>query len=65
MDTYTELDDLPAMLNVTDISKIFGIGVTNAYELMRSEGFPTLRICKRMVVPKYKLIAWIEANTSA
>lgn len=65
MDTYTDLNDLPAMLTAVDVSKIFGIGLTNTYNLMRSKGFPTLRLCKRMVVPKYKLIEWIEANTAA
>jgi hypothetical protein len=32
---------------------------------MRSDGFPTLKIGKRMSVPKEKLIEWIEANTAA
>lgn len=65
MNTYTDLDDLPAMLTAVDVSKVFGIGLTNTYNLLRSEGFPTLRVCKRMVVPKHKLIQWIEANTAA
>ena len=64
MDIYIELEDMPTMLSAADVSKIFGIGLTNTYELMRSKGFPTLRLCKRMVVPKYKLIEWIEANTA-
>ena len=34
----------------------------NAYVLMHSTDFPTLRIGKRMVVPKDKLIEWIETQ---
>ena len=39
-----------------------GISRANAYNLMRSKGFPTLKIGKRMIVPKDKLIAWIDCQ---
>lgn len=65
MDVYKDYEDLPLMLNAEDVAKIFGLGMANTYNLLRSDGFPTLRINKRMVVPKYKLMQWIEANTAA
>lgn len=34
-----------------------------AYQLLNTGTFPTLRIGKRLLVPKDKLIDWIEQNT--
>jgi hypothetical protein len=31
---------------------------------LHSKGFPTLRIGKRMVVPKDKFLEWLEHNAS-
>ena len=37
------------------------IGAKNsAYTLMHSEGFPTLHIGRRLVVPKEKLLQWMD-----
>ena len=47
------------------VAKALGISRANAYNLMRSKGFPTLKIGKRMVVPKDKLIAWIDCQVPA
>jgi len=43
---------------------VLGISRAGAYELVHSEGFPALRIGNRIVVPKYKLREWIDANTA-
>jgi hypothetical protein len=32
---------------------------------MHSKGFPTIQIGKRMVVPKNKLIEWMERQTAS
>ena len=34
-----------------------------AYQLLNSADFPTLQIGKRKLVPKDKLIAWIDRHT--
>ena len=34
-----------------------------AYQLLNTGTFPTLRIGKRLLVPKDKLVEWIEQNT--
>ncbi len=65
MKTYTTFQDLPVILCADEVAKALRISRANAYNLMRSEGFPTLKIGKRMSVPKEKLIEWIEANTAA
>lgn len=62
---YTSLEQLPVSLNADEVAFALGISRANAYILMRSEGFPTLHIGKRMVVPKHKLIEWIDAQMVA
>ena len=63
--TYTSLDQLPLALSADDVAQVLGISRANAYELMHSEGFPTLKIGKRMTVPKDKLIEWIDKQMTA
>ena len=36
----------------------------NAYILLRSDGFPTLHIGKRMVVPKDRFLQWITDSVN-
>lgn len=57
---YKSYEELPLMLNAKQIGALFGISISSAYELMREDGFPILRIGNRQVVPKDKLMAWIE-----
>ena len=58
--TYTSLEQLPITLKADEVAQVLGISRANAYILMHSADFPTLRIGKRMVVPKDKLIEWIN-----
>ena len=58
--TYTSFDQLPLALSAEDVAQVLGISRANAYVLMHSKGFPTLKIGKRMTVPKDKLIEWME-----
>ena len=60
--TYTSIEQLPLALSAEDVAQVLGISRANAYELMHSEGFPTLKIGKRMTVPKDKLIEWIQTR---
>lgn len=57
-------DDLPVSLNADQVAAVLGISRAGAYNLMRSEGFPTLFIGKRMVVPKDRLLNWIQSKTA-
>ncbi len=57
-------DELPVSLNADQVAAVLGISRAGAYNLMRSEGFPTLFIGKRMVVPKDRLLDWIHSNTA-
>ena len=60
---YTSVDQLPITLCAEDVASVLGISRAGAYTLMHSKGFPTIKIGKRMVVPKDKLVKWMEAQT--
>ena len=60
--TYKTYDELPMFINVPALSKLFGISQSSCYELMHEKDFPSLRIGSRLVVPRDKLIEWIEAR---
>ena len=64
MKKYTNYEDLPLMLNAEDIQAVMNISRAGAYQLMHQEGFPTIAIGKRMVVPRDKFLAWVEKNTN-
>ena len=62
---YKSYDELPLMLSVPEVASILGISRAGAYELARSRGFPSLSIGSRIVVPKDKFIAWVEARCAS
>ncbi len=55
--------DLPLILSVPEVGEVLGISRAGAYELVRSKGFPKVKIGNRIVVPKDKFIQWIEDQT--
>ena len=57
-------DQLPLALKADQVAAVLGISRAGAYNLMRSEGFPTLFIGKRMVVPRDRLIDWMDAQVA-
>ena len=59
---YKTYDELPLFLNAETVAKLLGVSPSTGYELMHEKGFPVLRIGSRMVVPKEKFRAWVEAN---
>jgi excisionase family DNA binding protein len=59
---YTNYDQLPIVLNADQLALALGISRANAYQLMHSKGFPTLRIGKRMLVPKDKFLEWLDSK---
>ena len=60
LETY---DDLPLTLTAPEVSEALGISRAAAYELVRSKGFPHMRIGTRILVPKDKFIQWIDEQT--
>lgn len=51
-------------LSISQIQETLGISRNKAYELANSEGFPCLRIGKRIVVPVKQLDRWIEKQVA-
>lgn len=57
-------ENLPAVLNANQLATALGISRAGAYQLLNTATFPTLRIGKRLLVPRDKLVVeWIEQNT--
>ena len=59
---YKSYEELPLFLNAATVAKLLGVSPSSGYELMHEKGFLVLRIGSRMVVPKEKFRAWVEAN---
>ena len=52
--------DLPLTLTAPEVGEVLGISRAAAYQLVRSEGFPSFKIGTRILVPKDKFLAWID-----
>lgn len=61
---YKSYEELPLMLSVREVAAVPGISQAGAYELVRTEDFPALKIGSRMVVPNEKFIGRIGENTA-
>ena len=62
--TYYSVDQLPCNMNAEQTAAFLGVSRSKAYMLMHSEGFPTIRIDKRLMVSRDKLLKWIEDHTA-
>ena len=60
---YKNYADLPLTLTAPEVGEVLGISRASAYELVRSKGFPHIRVGNRILVPKDKFIDWIADNT--
>jgi excisionase family DNA binding protein len=60
---YTSYDELPLLLNVKQLADLLGVSDSSVYELIQEDGFPSLRIGKRIVIPKEELREWIATRT--
>lgn len=59
---YKSYEELPLMLSVPQLATALGISRASAYALVKQDGFPSLSIGSRIVIPKDKLILWINQN---
>ena len=64
LEKYKSFDDLPLMLSVPELASVLGISRAGVYELVKEKGFPSLTIGSRILVPRDKLIAWIDTKSS-
>lgn len=56
----TTFDELPLILNVPDIASILSISKVSAYGLVKSDGFPAVRVGRRIKIPKAAFIDWLD-----
>ena len=61
---YKSFDELPLMLTVEDVAGVLGIGIAHAYEVARRRDFPTIKIGSRIIVPRDRLIQWLEEQAN-
>lgn len=62
---FTSFDQVPVVIDAKTLSKVMGISQSKAYELFRSKGFPCIAIGKRKIVPKDKLIEWLNKSAGS
>ena len=51
--------------NAYQLASVLNISLTNAYCLLRSENFPTLRIGRRLLVSRDNLLNWMNEHSLA
>ncbi len=49
-------------LNVKQLAGYLGIGTNVAYQLVHRRDFPSIRIGKRIIIPKSQLEEWLKTN---
>lgn len=59
---YKNYSELPLTLSVPEVAAVLGISRAGAYKLVHSASFPKVKIGKRILVPKDKLIEWLDAQ---
>lgn len=52
-------------LTVSEAAQVIGVCRAKAYELAHSEGFPTLRCGRKLLVSKQGLEKWIETHSGS
>lgn len=57
---YGNDEALPNFLTVYDIRDYLGIGQRQAYELVKSEGFPTKKLGNSYRIPKEDFLEWVR-----
>jgi len=49
-------------ISVREFSQLYGLGLNKAYQIVNIEGFPCLRVGKKILVIVNKLDSWIEQH---
>ena len=60
---FKSYQDLPLTLTAPEVGEVLGISRAAAYELVRSKGFPHMKIGTRILVTRDKFIQWIDQQT--
>lgn len=60
---YRNFEELPLMMNMTDVAAVLGISRAGAYKLAHASDFPTFQIGRRIVVSREKFIEWLNSQS--
>ena len=61
---YESKDEMPMFLTVMDVANLLGISRASAYELVREDNFPKLKIVQgRTIIPRDRLLEWLDEQT--
>ena len=61
---YKNREEMPMFLTVMDVANLLGISRASAYELVREENFPKLKIVQgRTIIPRDRLLEWLDEQT--
>ena len=61
---YKSKDEMPMFLTVMDVANLLGISRASAYELVREDNFPKLKIVQgRTIIPRDRLLDWLNEQT--
>ena len=61
---YKSKEELPMFLTVMDVANLLGISRASAYELVREDNFPKLKIVQgRTIIPRDRLLEWLDNQT--
>ena len=61
---YKSKDEMPMFLTVMDVANLLGISRASAYELVREDNFPKLKIVQgRTIIPRDRLLEWLDEQT--
>ena len=57
---YRSFDELPLTLRVEELMPILNIGRNTAYELVRSGTIRSIRVGRKILIPKSEVIRFLE-----
>lgn len=56
-------NDLNDVISPKEMGQYLGIHLNAAYQLSKQQGFPSLRVGKKILIPKQGLAKWLESQT--
>ena len=57
---FRSFDELPLCISADEIAGALNISRTKAFNLMHREDFPSIRIGRRIIVPRDRFLIWMQ-----
>lgn len=58
------MQSLPTYLTINETAELLRCSVRHIYNMAARHDFPTMNLGRRVVIPRAKLEAWIEAHST-